>query len=92
MASSKRRKRLLDAYRFPGFRPLPEVVGVFGDSYARVVRLVRRSKKRLAAAAVEFTRVGTTALIGAFAIFPAGPTVSTSSSRCGGWLAAVAAR
>ncbi len=27
-----RRKRLLDSYRFPRFRPLPEVVGVFGRS------------------------------------------------------------
>ena len=31
MASSTRPKRLLDAFRFPGFRPLPKVVGVFGD-------------------------------------------------------------
>jgi hypothetical protein len=58
MASSIRQKRLLDAYRFPGFHPLPEVVGVLGDPHAQVVRLVRRSKKRLAAA-VESTWVGT---------------------------------
>src|SRR5215203_5858959 len=83
MASSTRRKRLLDGYRFPGFRPLPVVVGVFGDPYARVVRLVRRSKKRLAAAAVESTRVGTTVPIGAFAICPAGLIASISSSRRG---------
>ena len=62
---AKRKKRLLDAYRFPRFRPLPEVVGVFGDPHARVVRLVRRSKKPLVAFAVEFTRVGTIAALGA---------------------------
>jgi hypothetical protein len=39
------RHHLSDAYRFPGFRPLQAVVGIFGDLRARVVTLVRRSKK-----------------------------------------------
>ena len=51
MSTPKKSKRLLDAYRFPGFRPLPGLCGVFGDSHARVVRLVRRSKKRSSARA-----------------------------------------
>ena len=46
MATANRRKRLSDAYRFDGFRPLEEVRGVFGDPIARVVTLVRCSKKR----------------------------------------------
>lgn len=47
MANSTKRKRLLDAYRFAGFRPVETVCGVFGDPLARVVRLVRRSKKTI---------------------------------------------
>jgi hypothetical protein len=39
-----RRRRLDDAYRFHGFRPLATVRGVFGDPKARVVTLQRRSK------------------------------------------------
>jgi len=48
MATSRTRKRLSDAYRFDGFRPLEELHGVFGDPVARVITLVRRSKKRAA--------------------------------------------
>jgi hypothetical protein len=44
--SANRRRRLWDAYAFPGFRPLPTVRGVFGDPKARVITLKRRSKKR----------------------------------------------
>ncbi|MCZ3140995.1 hypothetical protein NYZ10_19445, partial [Acinetobacter baumannii] len=54
------KKRLLDAYRFAGFRPLEEIKGVFGDPYARVVTLARRSKKRSAACVAAHTRAGTT--------------------------------
>ena len=85
MPTLPRRKRLLDSYRFPRFRPLPEVVGVFGDSHARVVRLVRRSKKLPVASAVESTRVGTIAPLGGCEICRAGRIVSTLSSRCGEW-------
>lgn len=42
MPASKKRKRLLDAYRFAGFRPLEQVPGIFGDPKARVITLVRR--------------------------------------------------
>jgi len=45
--SMKRSQRLLDAYRFPGFRPQATVKGVFGDPKARVVTLVRREKNSL---------------------------------------------
>lgn len=49
MPAKSPKKRLLDAYRFPGFflRPLDEVKGVFGDPLVRVVKLVRRSKNAL---------------------------------------------
>lgn len=53
-------RRLWDAYRFPGFRPIPTVVGIFGDPKARVIRLLRREKKRFAEPASEFLVPGTT--------------------------------
>ena len=90
MPTSKKSKRLLDAYRFAGLRPLQQLVGVFGDAHARVVRLVRRSKKRPVAAVAGYTEDGTTALPGVPAICPAGPIASTSSSRCAGWPAETA--
>ena len=43
-----RKRRLWDAYAFPGFGPETTVRGIFGDPKARIVRLKRRSKKRAA--------------------------------------------
>lgn len=60
MAISPKRKRLLDTYRFPGFRPLEKIRGIFGDSKARIVTLVRRSKKQSATVVAERTLAGTT--------------------------------
>jgi hypothetical protein len=40
--STKRVRRLWDAYAFGGFRPQPRVRGVFGDPKARVITLKRR--------------------------------------------------
>jgi hypothetical protein len=36
---------LSDAYCFPGFQPKQQVVGIFGDPKARVIRLKRIEKK-----------------------------------------------
>ena len=47
----KKNKKLLDEYRFPGFRPLAVVKGKFGDNKARIVQLVRRQKKLFAVVA-----------------------------------------
>jgi hypothetical protein len=44
MPQATSRKTLYDAYRFPGFTPVRELRGVFGDRFARVIRLNRRSK------------------------------------------------
>jgi len=60
MAISTKRKRLLDAYRFAHFRPLEKIRGIFGDSKARVITLVRRSKKPSATVVGERTPAGTT--------------------------------
>ena len=92
MATSRKRKRLLDAYRFAGFCPLEGVRGVFGDSKARVITLVRRSKKRSARNVVGRTRAGTTARHGGCGICPAATRGSIWNSKFGGCNAAVAAR
>lgn len=57
----KKNKKLLDEYRFPGFRPLAVVKGKFGDHKARIVQLVRRQKKLFAAAAEPFIAASMTA-------------------------------
>src|SRR5258707_15158864 len=92
LVTSTKRRRLLDAYRFPGFRPIEEVRGVFGDPHARIVTLVRRSKKRLAAHAGEYIPGGTIARFGAHAPFRPAACASFCSSRCGVWAAADAGR
>jgi hypothetical protein len=58
MATSRKRKRLSDAYRFDGFRPLEELDGVFGDPFARVITLVRPSKKALQGVRANVTCLG----------------------------------
>ena len=41
----RKHRRLQDAYRFRGFRPVSIVRGIFGDPKARILRLERREKK-----------------------------------------------
>jgi hypothetical protein len=60
MPQATSRKTLYDAYRFPGFTPVRELRGVFGDRFARVIRLNRRSKKRSAAPVGLKPEAGTT--------------------------------
>src|SRR5260370_35838786 len=67
--TAKRRRRLWDAYSFPGFRPQPTVHGIFGDPKARVITLNRRSKKRAAGAAVMSRWAGTTGKFGGGVVF-----------------------
>jgi hypothetical protein len=43
-----KKRRLLDEYQFPGFRPQSEIQGIFGDPRARVIRLKKTQKKRFA--------------------------------------------
>ena len=50
-----RKKTLSDSYRFPGFTPQRTVIGIFGDSNARVIRLTRRGKKQFVASVARFT-------------------------------------
>ena len=92
MAKAPRKKSLYDAYRFPGFTPVREVMGLFGDRTALVIRLNRRSKKRSAAPARPSIVAGTTAGPGSFATSPAGTAGFTSSSMSGGSAAGSAMR
>ena len=41
----KTKKTFNDLYSFPGFRACSKLTGIFGDSSARLVTLVRRKKK-----------------------------------------------
>lgn len=50
-------KRLLDEYRFPGFRPQAKLKGIFGDNRARIITLLRSQKKLYAVTVGQLTRV-----------------------------------
>ena len=91
MAAAKRR-RLLDAYRFTGFRPVEDVRGVFGDPLARIITLVRSSKKRSAAHVDASIRGGTIAEFVGLEIFPPVAFAFSWSSRSDGSDAFSAAR
>lgn len=58
MYPSRRKKSLYDAYYFPGFTPVRDLKGRFGDRCARVIRLNRRSKKQIAGPAALPTEAG----------------------------------
>ena len=75
------RRRLIDAYAFPGFRPLSSVRGVFGDPQARVVTLVRRSKKLSAEVAERVAFRGTTGLDDGCATYRQVTSACTSTLR-----------
>ena len=90
MANSvKRQRRLQDEYAFPGFRAQTKLRGVFGDVKARVIALIRRSKKRSAAFVDGSNRVGTTGACGVFGISPVGIRGSIWRSKYGACCAAV---
>ncbi len=67
-----KKRRLLDEYQFPGFRPMSKIQGIFGDPKARVIRLNRTEKKQHAVAAGQFTAVITTRLCDRYGICPVG--------------------
>jgi hypothetical protein len=84
-----KKKRLEDAYRFPGFRPSRWVCGVFGDPQVRIMVLEREQKKLLAAFAVNSSGVFTIARDGPCEIFLAGIRECISMWSSGEWHAAV---
>lgn len=67
-----KKRRLLDEYQFPGFRPRSRIQGIFGDPKARVIRLKRSQKKRYAVAAARYITAITTRQIEGYGIYPVG--------------------
>jgi hypothetical protein len=74
-------KRLRDIYRFPGFVPLPNLRGLFGDPLAVIITLQRRRKKRSAVSVEPPIAATTTSDRVASAISPAATSGSTSLCR-----------
>ena len=64
--------RLLDEYRYPGYRPRARIRGVFGDPRARVIGLDRVQKKRFVVVAGQSTEATTTGKCVESEICPAG--------------------
>jgi hypothetical protein len=92
MAKHKKR-HLADAYRFDGFMPQPcRVRGLFGAPKARVLPLLRRSKKRSVTAAQPCITVGMTARQGWCAICPVATHMSTWKWKYGVFSAERAAK
>lgn len=83
MPTTRRPRLLLDEYRFPSFRPLPVVRGIFGDPGTRVISLARREKKQSAGAVVRSNAVGTTGERGGFETSPAAMSGSISIWKSG---------
>jgi hypothetical protein len=73
-------RQLRDLYRFPGFTPLATLHGIFGDSWAVVLTLQRREKKRAAAAAGKLRQPFTINDHAEYAISPAATGAFTSTS------------
>jgi hypothetical protein len=91
MPKTRKPRRLADTYTFRGFHPLAYVQGIFGDAQARLITLVRRTKKQSAARVARRIGLGTTVDNAASGIFRADTIESTSTWRCGGFSAAVVA-
>ena len=85
-------RKLWDTYRFPGFRPTPVVVGIFGDPKARVLRLNRRGKKQFVELAGQFIEPFTTEGHGEFEIFPVGIPAFTWKWKSAGWIVDLAGK
>ena len=47
---------LSELYSHPGFRARSKLTGIYGDPYARVIRLVRRQKKQFAQVVIHHRR------------------------------------
>lgn len=79
----KKKKRLWDTYRFPGYKPSPTVVGVFGDPQALVITLERRGKKQHVASVEPYTGATMTGRDAESGISPVETSASTLKWRSG---------
>jgi hypothetical protein len=88
---SKPKRRLLEVYKYAGFRPRAAIREAEGDAGTLIIRLDRRSKKRCAAVAASRAAVGTIAGFGMCATSAAADTGSFWSCKRDGWTAGDAA-
>ncbi|OHB94046.1 MAG: hypothetical protein A2Z58_00495 [Planctomycetes bacterium RIFCSPHIGHO2_12_42_15] len=88
----RKKRSLYDAYKFCNFKPQHKVSGIFGDSNALVIKLIRQGKKQSAAPATGFTELSMTARIGKFVIFPVVTGACTSNLRFNAFIVLVATR
>jgi hypothetical protein len=79
-----KKRRLLDEYHFPGFRPRSKIQGIFGDPKARVIKLDRSQKKLHAVVAALCIAVTTTRRYDKYGICPVGMPESIWRWRFGG--------
>ncbi len=79
----RKKRRLLDEYRFPGFSPGAEIKGIFGDPKARLVILKRVQKKQSAGAVGEFIGVITIRRCVGYEIYLVGTPGFIWKWRCG---------
>jgi hypothetical protein len=87
-----KKRGLLDEYQFPGFRPSPEIQGIFGDPKARIIRLDRTQKKRRAVVAARHIEATTTRRCGRYGTCPAETPVYIWKSKFAGYSANGAAK
>ena len=73
MSKTPQRRRLADAYAFPGFRAGAGMRGRFGDPQTRIVTLARRAKKRAVGPAGRCIAASTTARAGRYGDLSSGP-------------------
>jgi|WetSurMetagenome_2_1015567.scaffolds.fasta_scaffold213168_2 hypothetical protein len=87
-----KKKRLSDTYAFSGYVPREKVIGIFGDSRARVVRLERTGKKLSVAHAELLLLRSMTEKTSGSVTFPAATLEYILKSRSDGFSAGLAAK
>ena len=88
MAIKRGKKRYLsDAYSFDGFRPVDKVRGIFGKPKARILPLIRRSKKQFAVNVAPCIEIGMTASSRRYETYPAGIRTCIWKLNTGVWTA-----
>jgi len=87
-----KKRGLQDEYQFPGFRPRPEIRGIFGDPKARIIRLERTEKKRAVVVAASHIEVTTTRRCDRYGTCPAETLIYTWKWKSGGCSASGAAK
>ena len=88
----RKKRSLYDAYKFCNFSPQRKVSGIFGDSNALVIKIIRQEKKQSAEPATGFTELSMTVRRDRFVIFPVVTGACTSNLRFNAFIVLVAIR